>query len=290
MFLLHLDVSDLLKLDDSFRPAMDKAMKRAAETLAAQVHAHIVENVQQKLRSTRETYLDHLGFHQVDSNTWVVDLMPGALFIEEGMESHSMVDDLLDDSPRPGTKKKDRGTAKGKTKTAADGSRYRVIPFEHNIAKTRQTQAATDLTNTIKSELKKMGAPSIGKLETDSAGKPKLGLVRSFDIMTRPVKTAEGPGQGHGPVGVVKQGPTSIPFLQGVRIYQREFQDRSGKSSVKKSIVTFRVVSSKHKAENRWVHPGLEARKFMDEAAIWAVSQWEEKIKNEVLGLLAEEL
>ncbi len=289
MFLLHLDVSDLLKLDDSFRPAVDKAMKRAAETLAAQVHAHIVENVQQKLRSTRETYLDHLGFHQVNDNTWVVDLMPGALFIEEGMESHSMVDDLLDDSPRPGTKKKDKGTPKGKTKTAKDGSRYRVIPFEHNIAKTRQTQAATDLTNTIKSELKKMGAPSIGKLETDSAGKPKLGLVRSFDIMTRPVKTVEGPGQGKGPVGVVRQGPTGIPLLQGVRIYQRQVADKEGKSSVKKMITTFRVVSSKHKAENRWIHPGLEARKFMDEAATWALELWEQKIKPEVLeGLLTD--
>lgn len=288
MFHVNLDISALLKLDEELEPAMKAAAAKAAQDLTAQTHAHIVEQVQAKLRSTREKYLDNLAFHQVNETTWVVDLAPGAMFIEEGLPPNfDMIDALLDDSPRPGNKSRsDNGVAKGKTKTAKDGSRYRVIPFEHNKAPTRQTPAQTDLTNTIKSEMKKLGAP-YGKLEKDLSGQPKLGLVRKFDIMSKPTKSLDGPGQGKGPIGQVRQGPTGIPFLQGVRVYQRNVTDKkSGKASTKKFIMTFRIVSSKHKGQGRWVHPGLEGKKFFDEAFEWALKQWEEKIAPE----LAEDL
>lgn len=291
MFHIHLDLSALVQLDEELKPAMEAAAAQAAQNLTAQAHAHIVEQVQSKLRSTREKYLDNLGFHQVNETTWVVDLEPAALFIEDGLPPNfDMIDALLDDSPRPGAKGKSGGLAKGKTKTAKDGSRYRIIPFEHNKAPTRQTPAQTDLTNTIKSEMKKMGAP-YGKLETDSSGAPKLGLVRKFDIMSKPTKMLNGPGQGKGPIGQVRQGPTGIPLLQGVRVYQRNVTDKkTGKASTKKFILTFRIVSSKHKGQGRWVHPGLEPRKFFDECFEWALKQWEEKIAPELVDDLLTRL
>lgn len=285
MFHVNLDISALLQLDKELEPALKAAAAKAAQDLTAQTHAHIVEQVQAKTRSTREKYLENLAFHQVNETTWVVNLAPGAMFIEEGLPPNfDMIDALLDDTPRPGGgSKNSAGLAKGKTKTAKDGSRYRVIPFEHNKAPTRQTPTQTDLTNTIKSEMKKMGAP-YGKLENDSSGKPKLGLVRKFDIMDKPLKSLNGPGQGRGPIGQVRQGPTGIPLLQGVRVYQRKVTDKkTGKESTKKFIMTFRVVSSKHKGQGRWVHPGLEGKKFFDEAFEWALRQWEEKIAPELV-------
>jgi hypothetical protein len=87
MFKIEMDISDLLNVQEHLIPEAEEMMRKSAQALTAATHAHIVEEVQGKLRSTRETYLRHLGFHQVNANTWVVDLMPGAYFIEDGLPS-----------------------------------------------------------------------------------------------------------------------------------------------------------------------------------------------------------
>lgn len=277
MFVLDLDIGDLTRLGSDLVPAARQALARAAAELAAQSHAHVVERVQAKLHSTREKYLQHLHFYQDSPDVWVVELEPGAFFVEDGIEAgHEMVDDLLNDGPKP----ERGGSGKSKTRTAKDGSRYRIIPFQHNVGPSRATPAQRDLTETIKAEMKRQGAPW-GKPEVGVDGKPKVGLVRAFDLAA-PLKTHQGAGQGWGPIGAPRQGPTGIPFLQGVRVYQRPVPG-SGGSKVGKAVMTFRVVSSKHRGTGRWVHPGLEPRKFMDDAFSWALAQWEEKVKPRVL-------
>lgn len=258
----------IIQLAQEFRPAVDKAMKEAVRDLATQTHAHILEQVQAKLHSTRQKYIDALGFTQVDPDTWVVTLGKEAMWIEEGIQPNTdMLDWLLKSK---------------KAKTAKDGSRYLVVPFEHKKGQTQQTPAQKSLTDTIKAEMKKRQIP-YGGIEKDASGKPKTGLLHSFDIMKQPVKIAEGAGQGKGPIGSVKQGPTGIPFLQGVRVYQTKVKGAGGQESVKKSIMTFRVASSKHKGTGRWVHPGLVAKKFFDEAAEWALKEFEQKIRDQIL-------
>lgn len=292
MFQINLDISELLKLDENLKPYLEDAAKQAATNLSAATYAHIKEKVNAGLKSRREKYLENLGIHQVSETTWLVDLTRGGMWIEDGLPPNfDMIDSLLDDSPKQGqgqpNQQKSSGTSKGKTHTAKDGSRYRVIPFQHNTGPAKQTQAQTSLTDTIKTEMKKMGAP-YGKLEKDPSGKPALGLIRKFDIMNSPLKTTNSPGQGKGPIGSVQQGPTGIPLLQGVRVYQRKVQDSKGKESTKKYIMTFRIVSSKHKGQGRWMHPGLEGKKFFDEAFDWAMKEWEDKIAPEILESLID--
>lgn len=268
MIFFNLDLGPLLSLSRELKPTVEQAMKDAARDLAVQAHAHIVEEVQQKLHSTRQKYLNALSYTQVDEDTWVISLDKEALFIEDGLPPNKdMLDGLLK-SP--------------KAKTAKDGSRYLIVPFEHKKGKTEQTQAMSTLTDTIKTEMKRKRIP-FGKIETDSKGQPKTGLLHSFDILKNPVKSGQGPGQGHGPTGSVRQGPTGIPFLQGVRVYQNKVKGKDGKESIKKSIMTFRVASSKHKGQGRWIHPGLEAKHFFDEAAKWALKEFEEKIRDQIL-------
>lgn len=268
---INLDLGAIIELKQELRPKIQQALQEAARDLAMQTHAHIVEEVQQKLHSSRDKYLAALHFEPVNDYTWVIGLDRKALWIEEGMEEHEMIDDLLK-SP--------------KAKTAKDGSRYTVVPFSHNEGPSRQTPAQQDLTSTIKSELKRRQIP-FGKIERDADGKAKLGKLHSIDILKAPLKTKEGPGQGHGPVGQVRQGMTGTPFLQGIRIYQRAIKDQStGKQQVKRSIVTFRVASSKQKGSGRWVHPGVEARNFMDKASDWAMSIWEQKIVPAIMARL----
>lgn len=292
MFILNLDVSDIIRLENGFDEAAKRAMKEAGEGLTAATHAHIIEQTHQKLHSTREIYERHLDFHPVGDDAWVINLKPGARWIEDGLPpNRSMVDDLLNDGPKPGrVPDPDRvGLGKkGTTKTAKDGSRYRVIPFDHNKGPTKQTTAATTLTDSIKKELKRQKAPGVGTLELDGKGQPKLGLVRSFDLgKGHPVKTGNGPGQGRGPLGAPRQGPTGIPFLQGVRVYQRKvkMKDKAtgqDKETVKKFIMTFRIVSSKHKGQGRWIHPGLEPKHFFEEAFEWALEEWEKNVKPKI--------
>lgn len=267
MLLLNLDIGPFIDLKQHLRSDVEAAMAKATRDLSHQAHAHIVEQVQSKLHSTRQKYLDALHYAQVDKETWVISLDKNAMFIEEGIKPNTdMLDGLLK-SP--------------KAKTGKDGSRYIVVPFEHSKGPTSQTPAQTTLTQTIKSEMKSRGIkPGI---ESGADGKPKSGLLHSFDVMHLPPKTQNGPGQGHGPVGGVRQGPTGIPFLQGVRVYQKPIKDKSGHESMKKSIMTFRIASSKHRGQGRWVHPGLEAKKFLDEAAKWALEEWETKMRDQVL-------
>jgi hypothetical protein len=80
------------------------------------------------------------------------------------------------------------------------------------------------------------------------------------------------------------QGPTGIPLLQSVRVYQRT--NKAGKTT--KSIMTFRTVSSKQ-GDGRWFHPGLPPLNLMDEAYEWGLNLWENtimpKVLDRVLGL-----
>lgn len=267
MIYLHFDVSDLLGLGDIKEKIQGSAQKEL-ENLAKQTHAHIVEQVQKKLHSSREKYLDALSINEVDADTWLITLADKAMWIEEGIEpNHEMIDDLLK-SP--------------KAKTAKDGSKYMVVPFEHKKGPTSQTPAAKSLTDTIKAEFKNRNIP-YGKLEHDAQGKPKTGLLHQFNINNLPLKTGNGVGQGHGPIGAVKQGMTGIPLLRGIRVYQKEVKTPEGKSKIVKSIMTFRVVSSKQKGSGSWVHPGLEPKHFFEEAVEWALKEWEDKIKDKIL-------
>jgi len=274
MISLNVDLTAILDLQKELEPKVQKAFLDAAQGLALQAHAHILEEAQSKLHSTRDKYISALDFKQVSQDTWIIALDESAMWIEEGMTEHSMLDSLLS-SP--------------KAKTAKDGSKYLVVPFEHNKGPSKQTPAQNDLTQTIRKEMRNRKIP-YGKLEVDENGKPKTGLLHKFDIWA-PVKTAEGPGQGHGPIGKPRQGPTGIPFLQNISVYQRAIKNEAtGKTSVKRGVLTFRVASSKHAAEGRWHHPGTPARNLMDSTADWALKVWETKIVPDLLRRLESTL
>ena len=277
MIHLNLDVSSLLSLRDNLEGSINSAMGRAGAKLARATREHIVELAQGKLHTTREKFVKHLTVFPLDqgNNVWVVNLDKKFRWIDDGMEEHEMIDDLLKSN---------------KAKTSKDGSRYLTVPFDHSPGKgkTGTTPAGKTLIDTIRKELKTRGIP-FGKLEMDGSGKPRLGTLHNINITKEPAKTMNGPGQGKGPVGAVRQGPTGIPFLQGIRISQKSVKDsETGKESVKRSIMTFRTVSSKMKGTGRWVHPGLEPKHLMEEGAAWAAQQWERIIGPEMVKAIKD--
>lgn len=283
MFSVNIDVSEIANLVGETRKAADMAMQEAARNLTAMTHAKIVELAGSKLHSRRQMFVDGLSYQQVAADTWLINLDAKVRWIDDGMPAHNMLDDLLKSK---------------KAKTAKDGSRYVVVPFNHGPGKgaSNSTPAQMDLVATIKSEMKRKNIP-FGTIEKDASGQAKTGRLHSFDIMKEPLKTANGPGQGHGPIGDVRQGPNQrqnvgggpggggTPFLQGVSVYQNKVKDRFGNTSVKRSIMTFRVASSKHKEQgNRWNHPGTDPMNILEDAAKWAMETFDREIAPGIIA------
>lgn len=277
MFYINIDLSDLEGILD-LGDVADAEMQKAAADLTAQTKAKITEIANEKLHSRRNMYLDALSHFQLDENTWVVNLDKRARWIDDGMSEHSMLEALLKSK---------------KAKRAKDGSTYVVVPFQHNRVKQNMTPAQQSLLNTIKNELAKIpGDEKVtpNKIETHADGSPKLGLVRSLDIMNKP-KSSSRLKIGAGPLGATAQGPTGIPLLQGVRIYQKEINKPDGSKGVGRFVMTFRVASSKHKSQpGRWRYPGVEATDIMEQGMRWALDRWESKIAPALLDRIVAKL
>jgi hypothetical protein len=307
---LVLDTSALTELGKNLEE-FEQELHRAGQLLAGQTHLHILEEAQKRLHSRREMYVKALDqVVEVQPGVWMILLRPEAVWIEEGMPPHSMVRDLLTEKPG----------STSKVRTAKDGSRYRVIPFKQNQSPTNQTPAEQELATSIKKalkELRKNGGPDIpwGKIERNADGSPKTGLLHKLPDLTpnRPAGKDPTPnltndpnrppndhGYGRGPTGEPMQGPGpggerggGTPFLRGLRIYQTALFDKDGAPKLNKhgqqmatkSILTFRVVSSKHEGQ-KWEYPGIEGTHFFDEAMTWAEQEWEKRILPDLLRKL----
>lgn len=279
VFNLNVDLTDLLNVQNNLLPAAEKALANAAAALTMATHAKMLDIAKSKLHTRRKAYEDALTFKKVNDYTWLINLDRKARWIEDGMSQHEMIMDLLKSK---------------KTKVAKDGSKYLSIPFEHKGGPTQMTPAQADLNSTVKSFLRNYnknnpgGKIPYGNIEKNADGSAKLGVLHKFNIMTSPLKTAQGVGQGHGPIGAVKQGITGIPFLQGIQISQKEVTDKkTGAKSVQRSISTFRTVSTKMLGSGKWVHPGLQPMNIMDEAVDWALNEFDTKIKDQLLNEIA---
>ena len=230
-------------------------------------HTGEIELLPSTIQSVRHiTPSKYTGF----TRRWDITVEEGESFVCQGMvihnSSHNMVDSLL----------------KGKgVKRAKDGSQFKVIPFDHSKGKQQMTPAQQTLASTIKSSLSEKGF-QLGKIINDKHGKPAQGLVMKMDINHAPLKSTTGPGQGKGAVGQPMVGPTGIPLLKGVRVYQRDVPMPGGKSQTKQFAMTFRIVSSKHKSP-RWDTPGVPPTHLMEDGAKWALQQWEKAIVPDLL-------
>ncbi len=272
---VNIDLSGLGDLAGDVEAAIKEETETVNRELAQMAQAKAIEFANERLHSRREKFIEALHLAQ-DGDVWVLSLDASARWIDEGLPPHNMLDDLLT-SP--------------KVKTSADGSRYLVVPFEHGPGKgsAQNTPEQQDLVNTLKKEFKSRKIPW-GKIEKTDSGAPKIGKIHSFSITSNPLKTVEGPGQGRGPIGDVRQGPNKrqvvgggpagggIPFLAGVAVYQHA-QKGGG---VKKSVMTFRIASSKHQGQDRWNHPGLEPTNIFDDVQKWC----EETVEREIFPKL----
>jgi hypothetical protein len=269
---INVNSGEIAKLERELQQEAELIVQQTAAALAAQTYGKAVEFAQENLHSSRDLYLENLELKQIDENTWVVRLHPEAMWIEEGMDRHEMIDNLL------------FGKNGKQPYLSKDGmSQYKIIPIKLNKAPSRSTQAAKQLQQVLKKEFAQRKIP-YGKIERGPDGKPLEGRLHKLDVMDKPIKTAEGVGQGHGPIGAVKQGMTGIPFLKGVNVLQKQLRGPTGALlRGSRDIMVFRIVSTKQKGSGRWVHPGVEPKKIMDKTFDWATNEWNNNIKPQMI-------
>lgn len=221
---------------------VEQDLEKGIANLAAMTDAKTKELAQAELKSSRQKYMENLTMEEVQPGIWVVSLDQPALFIEEGLPPNTdMKPGLLKDA-----------------KVAKDGTRYKVIPFDHGRAPSQMTPYAKSVVDDIKKKLKADNIP-FKKIEINENGSPKRGLLHSKNY------GGEIPGKGNTPV------------MDGLSIYQSTTKT----GNVRRDIMTFRTVTSKQ--GDKWIHPGVEAKKYMDKALDWAIKEWEDKILPEIL-------
>lgn len=264
---LELDLSGLASLLTIGRTLNQEAAS-AARDLTAMAHGKATELANARLHSRRQLFLDSLHVGQVENGTWFLQLDARAAWIEDGMPPHDMLPGLL---------------ASPKAKTTKDGHRYVVVPFRHGPAQAAPA-SSQPMVQAVRQAMRQRGIPW-AKVERDAGGRALAGRLHSFDV-DAPLKTADGPGQGWGTVGDVRQGPNDrqrqgggpagggTPFLSKVSVYQRG----GAGGTTRRDIVTFRIASDSQRDTGMWFHPGLEGSHVLDATYQWVVQTWEKQI------------
>ena len=257
----YVDVDRLASQFDTLKEDVKNDLNKGVENLANMTHAKTLELAGSQLSSLQKMYKENVEFSNPAPNFWIVTLKEPAMWIEEGRKAGFM-EELLN----------------GKSSKSGKNGKYAVIPFEHNKNPSEQSAKAYDLAKEIQYALKKKGV-NWKKIEKDEDGSPRLGQLHAFNLETaRPLAQKD----SH------KNSLTS-----GVAVYQSVY-DQSGKrvinkdrarhllekgmGTVKKDVMTFRVISEKSRNEGAWIHPGRPGNKIMDSAFSWAMSVWEREV------------
>lgn len=242
---IKIDTAGLAAQFKEFALEVEQDIKKGVANLATITHAKVAEMASEELRSTRQPFLDNLGFEEIADGVWVVSVDEKAMFIEEGLnQGFDMKPGLLKNG-----------------KTSKKGYKYRVVPFEHSKAPSQLTESAQAIVSQIRSNLKKEKVP-FKKIEKNPDGSPRLGKLHTLNWKSSI------PGKGNTPV------------LKGVNIYQT--LTKTG--NVRRDILTFRTVTGDPIQADKWKHPGLTGKKFLDRAFTWALKEWEERILPEIMN------
>lgn len=234
-------------------------VEAGAESLAIQTHAHLLQLATSELKGYNlETYLgkggENLTWKKVSDRLWVVALDPKAAYIEEGREPVSMATDqwLLKNA-----------------KKAKDGSSYKVIPMPQG-GSNKGLAGTNAALNSMAKKVIRDAKINMKTIERHENGSPKIGIVKKLNpaapftqaqapsLFSKPRSAADAAKSGLKPhEGIFK--------LAGLAVTQKE--GKNGK--VSKEAVTFRVVSSKHRAEGRWMAPRVPAANFFQRTTDW---------------------
>lgn len=262
---IQVDAAKIASVFNEWAKDVEKNIRQSMGDLAAITYAKVKEDAARDLKGSplSKTYLNNLGYQQIADGVHVVYLNEPALFIEDGLPNNFDM--------KPGLLK---NATQGK-----NGNKYRIIPFKYDKGPSSNSVSTNQVIDYLKQNLRQqtLKEASFNKagqkntvvpfkaIEYDKNGNAKLGKLHEFDFGNLNGRLKP-PGRGN------------TPQLSGLAIYQSM---KNG--NVKRDILTFRTVSSGPASADKWFHPGMKGKKYMDEAAEWAMKEWEIKILPEIL-------
>jgi hypothetical protein len=261
-FGIQFDLSELEKEFNFFKD-INKHLNKAIEKLAGEAYEKAIQFVQQgpsKLTSRQAEYLKNLEFKKEGSGKdamYIIILHEPAMWIEEGVKAHNMKDTHL----------------KGKDKV--------IIPFNHNkrnakgeVQSSMMAPKQQDLYKEVKSFLKK-NKVSLNKPINDNSGKP---------IISSPGNIKPAASFGKVPSKTVgKNSGESV--LNRLNVYQHATKDKSGKSQITSTAMTFRTVS---KNSEGWDVPDLKAALILDKVYSWILENYEKILMEQLPDLILQ--
>lgn len=291
-FHLRVDSQEVAQMLGAEVEQVQDLLKQEVRTLAIRTHAFIVDKARKELKGFfYEYYLgrrsggsgnlgENLKLTHISDTLHVIELDQKAAWIEEGRPATFMGDWMLN-SP--------------KAKTAKDGSKYIVIPMKlAHLAGPGNKKASVPALETMAKEAVKRSRPKIAlkKIQYQADGKPVVGTIRKVEI--------DDPGRHVGgmhsrPRSAEMAALTGLPAHEGIfygkgaALRQKVVGKvgKTGKAKVARDVGTFRVLSSKHKAEGRWLYPEVKAFGGIPAAYDWAQEQMQAAIGDlgRALGL-----
>jgi len=226
------DVRQLSEKFGNLKEQVQKDITKGVENLATMTHAKANELARDELNSLSKKYMDNLEFSNPAPNLWVVTLKEPAMWIEDGRKSGFM-EELLS----------------GKSSRQGKNGRYAIVPFEHSKPPTEQSPKAQALAQQIKDALKKEGI-NWKKIERHEDGSPRIGRLHNINVESARIKPEHKNSPG-----------------MGVRVYQTKDPNTG---NVRRDVMTFRVITEKHRQAGLWHHPGRQGNKLLDKAFNWA--------------------
>lgn len=239
---------ELGKTLENLAPQVEEEINSAVKNLAHAAYVSMTAKVQSMSMSagSRKDYLSGLKFEELGENSYLIVLEGDwANKLEKGYGSYSIRDVLLKSKKIVGVGKR---AGEPWVRTAKDGHKWAVVPFEH-----KPHTGSGDLA----ADMKKMMAKGVN------------GQVQSIDKI---FKNAEG-NAINGKVASVAAGDATNPNLAGLTKYQHVHP--SGK--VSSVYMTYRAVSENGKD---WVHPGSSGFQLFKEAQDFVESEMDNIIKT----------
>jgi hypothetical protein len=253
------NLPDLKKdFEEKIKKNLQKDLNQAVQQLGKGAYAYIKEKTQDLNKEEKEKYLNNLFLETVEDNIVVITLKEAASYIENGTKAGFM-DYLLE-----------RKSGSDVKVSKKDNKKYRVIPFEHSVNKSAGENIASSETGEgvirdVKTFLKKQGVSysRTRNLEKNSDGSVRVGKISSFNIDTMGARKKHNIDKN----------------IQNINVYQ-EMNPRT--KQVERKIMTFRVISEKHKGTGKWEHPGRDGKKFFDDTIKWIEKSWNTEIFPEI--------
>jgi hypothetical protein len=254
-FTFKVDAGKVADMLNQTRDIVERELLPAVEQLSISTHLFLLKHIKDKLKDDYRLPImmgqddRNIRWVAVGTGLWVVEIDDSVKWIEEGRPPTSMAteDWLL----KPSTK----GSGKW-PKRAKDGSLYRPIPFVHSrkpgtLPETNKPGYRTMVQN----ELARMKIPQ--GIERNPDNTPKVGVLHKLQIQP-PGPQSQFPGMYSKPrsaadaalSGLAPHG--GIFHLKNAMVIQRPV---GKKGNVVKETVVFRMVSTKHAAEGRWMYP-----------------------------------